>query len=58
MISKDELKQIANTRLKEAKVLYKNDLFDGAGYICGYVVEASLKAMICKNLNIKEYPDN
>ena len=45
-------------RLKEAKVLYEHNLYDGAAYLCGYVVEAALKAIICKNLNIEQYPDD
>ncbi len=58
MIKYEDLKLIAETRLKEAKVLYDNNLYDGAAYICGYVVETALKARICKNLKIKEYPDD
>jgi HEPN domain-containing protein len=58
MITHKNLKSIAFMRLKEAKVLYKNKLYDGAAYLCGYVVEAALKARICKNLNIKSYPDD
>lgn len=58
MIKYEDLKLIAETRLKEAKALYKSGLYDGAAYICGYVVETALKARICKNLKIKEYPDD
>jgi hypothetical protein len=58
MIKYEDLKLIAGTRLKEATALYKADLYDGAAYICGYVVETALKARICKNLKIKEYPDD
>lgn len=58
MIKYEDLKLIAETRLKEANALYKADFYDGAAYICGYVVETALKARICKNLKIKEYPDD
>ncbi|MBU1864766.1 MAG: HEPN domain-containing protein [Candidatus Omnitrophica bacterium] len=58
MIKYEDLKLIAETRLKEATALYEADLYDGAAYICGYVVETALKARICKNLKIKEYPDD
>lgn len=58
MIKREDLKLIAETRLKEAKVLYKSHLYDGAAYLCGYVVETSLKVMICKNLKIDNYPDD
>lgn len=57
MIRHEDLKDIAVTRLKEARVLYQKAMYDGAGYLCGYVVETALKARICKNLRIKEYPD-
>ena len=57
MIKRGDLKKIARIRLREVKALYKSGLFDGAAYLCGYVVEASLKAMICKNLKISKYPD-
>ena len=58
MVKYKDLKLIAETRLEEAKVLYGSHLYDGAAYICGYVVETALKARICKNLRIKEYPDD
>lgn len=58
MIKYQDLKIIAETRLKEAKILYRNKLYDGAVYLCGYVVETSLKARICKHLNIPEYLDD
>lgn len=55
-LTAQSLKQIAETRLNEARVLYDNGYYDGAVYLCGYVVEASLKAMICKTLGILDYP--
>ena len=58
MITYKDLKCIAMIRLKEARVLYRHKLYDGAAYLCGYVVEAALKARICKNLNIEQYPDD
>jgi len=56
-MTRKELQKIAITRLKEAKVLYDNGLYDGAVYMCGYVVEAALKARICKHLQMKQYLD-
>ncbi len=58
MMTDKDLKIIALLRLKEAKVLYKNGLYDGAAYLCGYVVETALKARICKHLNTSQYPDD
>lgn len=55
MPSRDELKKISQTRFKEVKTLYQNNLYDGARYLSGYVVETALKARICKILD-SEYP--
>ena len=57
MISIDELVAIAEARLEDAHVLFTNDRFDGAGYLCGYAVELALKARICKTLNWRGFPD-
>jgi len=53
-----DLKALAEIRLKEARTLHRNKLYDGSAYLCGYVVELALKARICKHLNIPEYPDS
>ena len=57
MIKYTNLKKIAEERLDDVKVLYKNGRYDGAMYLSGYVLEIALKARICKLLNISEYPD-
>lgn len=46
MPSKNELKALSKTRLKEVKALYDNGLYDGASYLAGYVIELALKARI------------
>ena len=51
MISYEELRKIANTRLRDAKILHKNKSHDGALYLCGYAIELSLKAVIAKSLS-------
>lgn len=56
MPNRAELKIISNTRFKEVKVLFRNRLYDGAKYLSGYVVEAALKARICKILDA-DYPE-
>jgi HEPN domain-containing protein len=58
MIKYQDLKKLAELRLNEAKVLEQNKMYDGAAYLCGYVVEIALKAKICKTLGITEYPDD
>jgi HEPN domain-containing protein len=57
VVKYEDLKTLAEIRLKEAKVLYRNKLYDGSAYLCGYVVELSLKALICKHLCIPNYID-
>ncbi len=52
-----ELKILAELRLKEAKELYAQGLYDGACYLAGYAVELALKAKICKLLDIIFYPE-
>jgi len=56
MIAVEELRQIASARLKDAKILYKANRFDGAFYLCGYAVELNLKAKICKILKWSGFP--
>lgn len=49
------LKEIAETRLKESKLLYSHGYYSGSHYLAGYVIETALKATICKNLNIDNF---
>lgn len=57
MATYEELKDLADLRLREAEALYVAGLFDGAKYLSGYVVELALKARICRLLDQDEYPD-
>ena len=52
-----ELKEIAKSRLRASKILLDHKDFDGAVYIMGYALECCLKAIICKRLNLAQYPD-
>lgn len=52
-----ELKELAKTRLQEAKLLYDQGLYDGCCYLAGYVLEMALKARICKALDLADYLD-
>lgn len=56
MLTREVLQEISETRLKEAKLLYANGLYDGAKYILGYSLETAFKARICKVLNTN-YPE-
>jgi hypothetical protein len=57
MPTRMELKELAKTRLQEAKLLYNRGLYDGSCYLAGYVLEMALKARICKVLDVADYPD-
>jgi len=56
MPTRDEFKELAKLRLQEAETLFQAGLYDGAAYLCGYVIEFALKARICKLLGVDEYP--
>lgn len=57
MATHAEFRKLASYRLKEAKLLLANGYYDGAVYLCGYVLEMALKARICKHLKVNEYPE-
>ncbi len=57
MLNRTSLKTAAKAKLKAAKILFQAGDNDTAGYLLGYVVECSLKAVICRKLRINEYPD-
>lgn len=52
MENSQEIRDLANRRIEEAKVLVANNYFEGAVYIAGYAIELTLKAKICDLLDI------
>jgi hypothetical protein len=56
-MNRNDLKKLASIRLKEAKILLDNHMYDGAYYLCGYVVECGLKACIAKKTKKYDFPD-
>lgn len=52
MTNPQEIRNLADQRLKEARILYENGMYDGAFYLAGYSVELNLKAKICEKLGI------
>lgn len=58
MATRQELKDLALLRLREAEALFDARFYDGAAYLCGYVVELALKARICRLLGANEYPSS
>lgn len=53
-----DIQDLAKLRLEEAEALFAAGKFDGYVYLCGYVVELGLKAVICRILDLAEYPDS
>jgi HEPN domain-containing protein len=51
-----ELKELAETRLVDAEILFQEERYDAAAYMCGYLLELALKACICRRLDVREYP--
>ncbi len=56
MLSRAEIRKIARARLKDAEALVRSKRYDGAVYLCGYVIELGLKARICQTLRWESYP--
>ena len=56
-MNRKELKEIARIRLTEARILLRNGKYDGAYYLCGYVIECALKACIAKQTKKHDFPD-
>lgn len=56
-MNRNDLKLLALTRLREAKVLLASGEYSGAYYLAGYVVECALKACIAKRTRRHDFPD-
>jgi hypothetical protein len=50
-----DLKKLTQLRLREAKALYNNRLYDGSCYLAGYCIELALKAAICKRMGTPNF---
>lgn len=57
MATGKELKELAQRRLKTARILIDRDEWDMAAYILGYALECGLKSVICKTLHLDKYPE-
>jgi len=56
-MNRSDFIKLAELRLHEAKVLLDAEKFDGAYYLCGYIVECALKACIAKKTEEYDFPD-
>jgi len=56
-MTKNDFQQLTRIRLKEARLLLTNGLYEGAYYLAGYAVECAIKACIAKNVRRYDFPD-
>jgi hypothetical protein len=56
-MNRNDFQQLADIRVKEAKILIDNQCFDGAYYLLGYAVECALKSCISKQFKEHDFPD-
>lgn len=50
-MNRNDFQELAELHLQHARALLDAQLYSGAYYMCGYVVECALKACICKKTN-------
>ena len=56
-MNRQDLQNLALTRLEEVEVLLNNHKYSGAYYLSGYVIECALKACIAKQTQRFDFPD-
>jgi HEPN domain-containing protein len=52
-----DLRNLADLRVKDAKLLLESGQYDGGYYLVGYAVECALKAVIATRTRQHEFPD-
>ena len=55
-MNRKDFKELASIRLGDAQVLLRNGNYEGAYYLCGYVIECGLKACIAKQTRHYDFP--
>ncbi len=56
-LNRDALRNLADSRLEEARVLLENKLWTGAYYLAGLAVECALKACMARAVREYDFPD-
>jgi HEPN domain-containing protein len=56
-MNRADLQKLANTRIREARVLFGAGEYSGAYYLAGYAVECALKACIAKDVKRFDFPN-
>ena len=56
-MNRKDFQELAALRLKEARILLRDNCWEGAYYLGGYVAECAFKACIAKQTARYEFPD-
>ena len=56
-MNRADLQRLANSRIREAKILFKSGEYSGAYYLAGYAVECALKACFAKGVKRYDFQD-
>lgn len=56
-MNRKDLQALAESRLRDAQLLFGSRRFDAAYYLAGYVIECGLKACIAKRTKRHDFPD-
>jgi len=56
-VNRDDLRDLAEVRIREARALFRTRHYDGAYYLTGYAVECALKACIAKRTKRYDFPE-
>jgi HEPN domain-containing protein len=56
-VNRKQLQAVAETRVKDALLLYQQRRFAGVYYLAGYAIECALKACIAKRTKRHDFPD-
>ncbi|HXL08895.1 MAG TPA: HEPN domain-containing protein [Candidatus Bathyarchaeia archaeon] len=56
-MNRTDLQQLAELRVKEARILLDAASYPGAYYLAGYAIECALKACIAKQTKEYDFPD-
>jgi HEPN domain-containing protein len=57
VVNRLDFQRLSRIRIKEAKALLDQGLYDGGYYLAGYAVECALKACIAKLTREHDFPD-
>ena len=57
LLNRDQLRQLCESRLEEARVLLENKLWTGAYYFTGLAMECALKSCLANDVKQYDFPE-